>query len=96
MKAFDQAAPEDGKKTPARKAPDSTSVQAKQLLEAIEQGLLVDVGPQQGNGTSEVSPATLVSQPSPMKQVDELDEFEKARGEEEFFLDEEESDDDLL
>jgi histone RNA hairpin-binding protein len=97
MKAFDQAAAEDGKKTPAKKAPDTTSVQAKQLSQAVEQGLLVDVSPQQGSDTIEVSPATLVSQQSPMRQVDELDEWENARGEEdEFFLDEEDSDDDLI
>lgn len=97
MKAFDQAAAEDGKKTPAKKAPDTTSVQAKQLSQAVEQGLLVDFSPQQGSDTIEVSPATLVSQQSPMRQVDELDEWENARGEEdEFFLDEEDSDDDLI
>lgn len=95
MKAFDQPAAKDN--TPAKKAPDTRSVQAKQLSQAVEQGLLIDVSPQQGNDTSDVSPATLVSQPSPMKQLDELDEFEKARGEDdEFFLDEEDSDDDLL
>jgi len=97
VKTFDQAAAEDGKKTPAKKAPDTTSVQAKQLSQAVEQGLLVDVSPQQESDTIEVSPATLVSQQSPMKQIDELDEWENARGEEdEFFLDEEDIDDDLI
>lgn len=99
MKAFDEAAADDERKTPAKKTPANTSVQAKQLSEAVEQGLLVDVSPQQHAAASEeLSPATLVSQLSPQKEpVDELDEWDKARGEDdEFFLDEDDSDDDLI
>jgi len=106
MSAFDQAAKDEKQAETAtlaaRATTDTTSVQAKQLSEAVQKGLLVDVSPER-NVTDEtnngISPATtLVSQPSPAKEpVDELDEWDKARGEDdEFFLDEEDSDDDLI
>ena len=42
-------------------------------------------------------PRSFPSQSADETDVDELDEFEKARGEDdEFFLDEEDSDDDLI
>lgn len=99
MKAFDEeAAAKEEPKTPAK--PDS-SVQAKQLSEAVKKGLLVDVSPERNtkDGGTGISPATLVSQPdvaSPEKaQVDELDEY-ASKHDDEFFLDEEDSDDDLI
>jgi len=100
MKAFDEAV--EPKTTPAKNTATETSIQAQQLSEAVEKGLLVDVSPERSTHDDHTgfSPATLVSQPdvaSPTKEVDELDEFDKARGEDdEFFLDDEDSDDDLI
>lgn len=99
MKAFDaEAEPAAAAAATPAKSNTSSSVQAKQLSEAMEKGLLVDVA----RNTTDVSPATLVSQPdiaSPQKQgvMDELGEWDKARdNDNEFFLDEEDSDDDLI
>lgn len=99
LQAFEEEAAAAEPTTPAKKSSQSTtSVKAKQLSEAVEQGLLVDVSPTAAG----VSPATLVSQldvASPDKQepVDELDEWDKGRTEDdEFFLDEGDSDDDLI
>ena len=98
MKAFDEVAAKEPE-TPAKNTADTTSVQAKQLSEAMEKGLLVDVSPECAtkeetgdSPTKLISPRVVESE-----EVDELAEWEKGRDDnDEFFLDEEDSDDDLI
>lgn len=93
MKALNESATAAAKEsaTPAKPA-NSPSVQAKQLSEAVESGLLVDVSPERL--TNEDSSKIISPE---VEEVDELAEYENARGaNDEFFLDEEDSDDDDL
>lgn len=100
MRAFDDEAAANSKETPAKTTAE-VSVQAKQLSDAVEKGLLVDVS--ESTTTTGASPgASLVSQHDvaspevPKEPADELDAFDQER--EEFFLEENDSDsdDDLL
>jgi hypothetical protein len=80
MKALDEAAkeqPNEPKTTPS-------TVQAKQLSEAAEKGLLVVVSPSGG-------------QDERLPEEDELDLWEKERGDDDdFLLDGDDSDNDLI
>lgn len=88
MKAFDEAA----KEQPNAPKPTPSTVQAKQLSEAAEKGLLVDCSAE----CVLVSTCGAHDELSP-EEHDELDLWEKERGDDgDFLLDDDDSDNDLI
>jgi hypothetical protein len=90
------AGPMDTQTSGAGQENISLSIQECELADAKRKGLLVDIGDAAGRDDKSSPTSVLELDNTKQPEMKELDQWDTARGNDDFCLDEEDSDDDLL